>query len=529
MKPRFRIPLLAKMLGWLLLHLLLLALLFGGFVVWQLQIGLDSLLSGSTGERLRTFGEVIARDLRQAGQAGYAQVLAMEAEQRGVELALWRRHEGWMTGSIEPLPEEVKTRLEGAPPPPDSLQGRGRGPGPEFGHRPRRGPGAGPGREPGGMHPPGPPDAEPADPAPSSGHLRARPLFLTRSGGGYWAAVDLPLFEVGSEQPLHGFLVIRSRDLAGAGLFFEIRPWLLGGIAVLGVSVLFWIPFAYGITRYLRRLTRATERIAEGHFDVSLGNRRGDELGRLGRAIERMAGRLDHLVSGQKRFLGDVAHELCAPLARLRTGLGILELRLPEGESGRLESIDEEAAEISTLIEEVLAFSRAAGVGRSIELKSVDLLPVIEHAIGRECPDHQPHVEVQADLRAAGDGRLLERAIANVLRNSARYAGNEAEIRIQARPTPDGRVRLVISDNGPGVAEAEFERLFEPFYRPDAARAREHGGSGLGLAIVRTCVEACQGSVSARRTKGGGLAVEMLLAEAPEPEKQVASAKGSFY
>jgi two-component system sensor histidine kinase CpxA len=216
--------------------------------------------------------------------------------------------------------------------------------------------------------------AEPPPPAIAPEPPTVRPLFLTRSDGGYWAAVDLPLFEAGVEQPFHAFLVVRSDDLAGGGLFFEIRPWLLGGLAVLGVSVLFWIPFAYGITRYLRRLTRATERIAEGHFDVSLGNRRGDELGRLGRAIERMAGRLDHLISGQKRFLGDVAHELCGPLARLRTGLGILEQRLPEGETERLESIDEEAAEMSTLVEEVLAFSRASGIGRSIELTPVEFL-----------------------------------------------------------------------------------------------------------------------------------------------------------
>ena len=81
MKPHLRIPLLAKMLGWLLLHLLVLALLFGGFVAWQLRIGLDSLLSGSTGERLRSFGEVIARDLREAGPEGYERVLDQESEE----------------------------------------------------------------------------------------------------------------------------------------------------------------------------------------------------------------------------------------------------------------------------------------------------------------------------------------------------------------------------------------------------------------------------------------------------------------
>ena len=80
MKPRLRIPLLAKMLGWLLLHLLVLALLFGGFIAWQLRIGLDSLLSGSTGERLRSFGEVIARDLREVGAAGHEVFCAATGE-----------------------------------------------------------------------------------------------------------------------------------------------------------------------------------------------------------------------------------------------------------------------------------------------------------------------------------------------------------------------------------------------------------------------------------------------------------------
>jgi hypothetical protein len=97
MKPRFRIPLLAKMLGWLLLHMLLLTLLFGGFVAWQLRLGLDSLLSGSTGERLRSFGEVIARDLREAGPAAHGLVLDAEAAapRRATGACGGRRKGGW--------------------------------------------------------------------------------------------------------------------------------------------------------------------------------------------------------------------------------------------------------------------------------------------------------------------------------------------------------------------------------------------------------------------------------------------------
>ena len=441
-----------------------------------------------------------------------------------MQLALWRPNQGWMAGEIVPLPEKVRHRLEEIPLPPEQAPGASGGdaaPAREW--VPDRLPGAVPvaGRGP-GCPPHGAPPAPSHRPPPATERPAVRPLFLTRGDGGdgYWAALDLPLFQPVREQPRHGFLVIRSDDLAGGGLFFEIQPWVLGGLAVLVVSVLFWIPFAYGITRYLGRLTRATERIAEGHFDVSLGSRRGDELGRLGRAIERMAGRLDHLVSGQKRFLGDVAHELCGPLARLRTGLGILEQRLPAGEQERL------------------AGDRRGGrrdlrAGRG----SARLLP--RH--GRRAQHRNRGGRTAADRRA----RRRPRVPRSPSRRSTSPAASPPQATAACSnapsptscampsatpaPTPDPRARRPDHRRRPapgdlrqrsrGGPSSELERLFEPFYRPDAARARQHGGSGLGLAIVRTCIEACHGSVSARRAEAGGLVVEILLGSTPTPWK----------
>jgi two-component system sensor histidine kinase CpxA len=223
-----------------------------------------------------------------------------------------------------------------------------------------------------------------------------------------------------------------------------------------------------------------------------------------------MASRLDHLIKGQKRFLGDVAHELCSPLARLRTGLGILETRLPETEQARLSAIEEEARELAELIEEILAFSRASAGMKQVKGNVLALTDLVEETIAREAA--QAHVERVIDpvLLVLADAKLLKRALGNLLRNAIRYAGENATIRIAAI-AQGNQVRLSVSDDGPGVPEDEIEHLFEPFYRPDIARTRESGGAGLGLTIVKSCIEACGGSVFARNIQPSGFCVEIML------------------
>ena len=101
-------------------------------------------------------------------------------------------------------------------------------------------------------------------------------------------------------------------------------------------------------------------------------------------------------------------------------------------------------------------------------------------------------------------------AVANLLRNALSYAGHAGPVLLHGA-TDSGHVLLTVSDHGPGVPEADLNRIFEPFYRPDTARTREAGGTGLGLAIVRTCVDACQGTVSAKNRVPAGLEVTIRL------------------
>jgi two-component system sensor histidine kinase CpxA len=317
--------------------------------------------------------------------------------------------------------------------------------------------------------------------------------------------------EPGVSRPWPLFLLLRSTSLSAGGLFIDFTPWVLAGFGALLFSALLWLPLVHGVTRALSQMTTVTEQIAQGNFEAKVQQHRRDELGRLGQAINSMAGRLSSFVTGQKRFLGDVAHELCSPLARIQVALGILEQRADDKQKAYVDDVREEVQHMSGLIDELLSFSRAGLAGRDIQLQPVQLRPLIETVVQREVGDTtqiEPHIP--ADLRVHGEPQLLSRAIANLLRNAIRYAGTAGPIRLTAE-RENSNVRILVQDDGPGVPEAALERIFDPFYRAEASRSRDTGGIGLGLTIVKTCIEACQGTVQARNRHPRGLEVNVTL------------------
>jgi two-component system sensor histidine kinase CpxA len=197
----------------------------------------------------------------------------------------------------------------------------------------------------------------------------------------------------------------------------------------------------------------------------------------------------------------------------MRTGLSILETKLPESEQQRLVAIEEEATELAELIDEILAFSRSTAGISQIKGKPLCLHDLVTDLLSRE--NHQLSVEISIapELHVVADQKLLERAIGNIIRNTIRYAGASATLQFRAT-VKDAIVTLQIIDNGPGVPDAEITRLFEPFYRPDIARTRETGGVGLGLTIVKSCIVACGGSIIASNAKPQGFAIELTLPSA---------------
>ncbi len=483
MKLALRFPLLAKVLAWLVLHLFILSLAFFGFVRWQLGMGLDSLLSGSAGDRLTAFGDSALAQIIGKAPGQWNEAIQPMAREKQVTAAVFDPREDRLFP--RPIPKNVVKRARESLPPPRSENGR---PPPQEFRTP----------------PPRPRDDEPA-----AAPAKSRPVFLMRGDdGGYWAGVSLQLPPQRGMPGRMVILLLHADRLDGSGMFFDFKPWLWGGIAVLALSLAFWTPFVWSITRYLHHLTLSADKIAAGHFQVSLPARGNDELGNLGRSVESMAARLDQLVTGQKRFLGDAAHELCAPLARIRTALGILETRLAESDSTLLASIEADTNDLASLVDELLAFSRTGN--RQPQPRLIELEPLIREVLARESSSLEIILSVPQGLTVIADPALLGRALGNLVRNAALHAHHRARLQIEASATPD-RVLISVTDDGPGVPANELMKIFEPFHRLDLARSRETGGSGLGLAIVRSAMEACGGEVHASLPDSGGLCVTLSL------------------
>lgn len=489
---KFSFPLCAKILLWFFLNLALLAALAWGFFSLQLHAGFDLLLAGQIGSRMEVISRVLEDELKETPRGEWGPV--MERFNRaydGVEFFLFRPDATQRAGTPVELPLEVQKRFP-------AFRTRLSLPVLKTPTPPRATP------------PPAPPKRPPGEVAVRPSHTKF--MLSTENPLRYWVGVRLYVARNGPMPQEQVVLLAVSETVTGGGLFFEMAPWLKVGAGAVALSILLWLPLVRGMTRSISQITRATQAVAQGNFDVRVDAERRDELGRLGQAINAMAERLAGFVSGQKRFLGDTAHELCSPLARIELALSLLEAKAGPELQPRIADVREEAVEMASLTNEILAFSKASlGAEAKKQLVPVEMAEVVRRAVAREASGRDcVEVEVPEGLQVLADPGLLARAVANLVRNAIRYAGDAGPIvaRAEAR---ENRAVLTVTDSGPGVPEETLARLFDPFYRLDSSRSRETGGFGLGLAIVKTCVETCNGSVVARNVQPTGLQVEITL------------------
>lgn len=501
-----------KVLLWFFMSLILLIVLLAGIFNLDFRLRPDSALIRALGGQGKALGRVILRELYDSDYYEWGSILARFGRAYDLDLVLCQADGRILVGPDRMIPASVTDALrrvekglpqfrQPPPHPPSGLNGR-----------PARGDTAGPGR---------PPSVASRKergrvpfrllPLPPAERLHFTYLLRTSDPTRYWASVPFPFHERPERPPVNLFLLAASRSITGNGLFFNPVPWLFLAGFVLVASILLWIPLVRSITRPIGRITRAAEKIARGDFNVHVDDGRADEIGRLGSAINHMSTQLENLIMGQKRFLGDIAHELASPIARMDLGLSILEQRLKGEDRGRLEDIAEEVRHMSGLINELLSFTRAEISPEKLKPEKVLLEPMV-----REIMDREGAVGVATGSYMDGGisvwavESLLRRAISNIVRNAVLYAGDQGPIEIIAEKAGD-TVLVTVNDRGPGVPEASISRLFEPFYRPQAVRDRKSGGVGLGLAIVKTCVQACKGTVSAKNLKPRGFSVTIAL------------------
>jgi two-component system, OmpR family, sensor histidine kinase CpxA len=468
----------------LALNLVLLTLLVAGFLLQQSQEGMEAVWFTAARERIRSIGRLVEVEFPGKSEAERARLLAGLEAQYHVRFAVYDDTGKIIAGPDLRAPENVILEI-------------------------RRVPAEWPAPTPPGSIPEYRPPARPED----------RAMFLIKDAdhSRYWVGVNTPIVIQKGNPPLRHVLVVITPSLLASPLFVDWSPWAFGLSLALLVTVACWIPLVRRMTRSIDMIRLAAVQIAEGHFDVSVPAEGGDEIAELGRLIGRMASQLSRLVNGQRRFLADVAHELCAPLSRIELSAGILEQRASADNVEQVRRLERDVAHMTALVGDLLSFTK--GATRVPELKPVPLAELVAEVVEQEAAGFgNLTAYIDPSINVLADAEYLRRAVGNVVRNAIRYAGHAGPIQILAERyvslDSGPLVRLSIEDSGPGLPEEELEAVFAPFYRPDTSRTPGTGGVGLGLAIVKGSVEACGGRVLCSNRQPAGLAVEIHLKEA---------------
>ncbi len=264
------------------------------------------------------------------------------------------------------------------------------------------------------------------------------------------------------------------------------------GLSLIGLMVYLLVR---PLEQRLRDLEGAATRIASGGLDTRVPSHGSDSVGRLAAAFNAMAEHLQRSLSIQREMVQAVSHELRTPVARLRFGLEMI--GDAESEAARrkyMDGMDSDIQDLDKLVDEMLTYARLEQGAPALNFQAVDLDGLIDQVITELAP-LRAHVRVERGpaLNALdGSGavveaelRYLHRALQNLVSNAMRHAESRVRVSYQIGRQ---RCRLDVEDDGPGVPETAWERIFSPFLRLDDSRTRASGGHGLGLSIVRRII-----------------------------------------
>ena len=305
----------------------------------------------------------------------------------------------------------------------------------------------------------------------------------------------------------------------------DVRLLVLAFALVISGLLCWWL--ARYVSKPVVRLQSSARSLAAGNLEARAGedfSRRRDELGVLARDFDTMADHVRNLVASKEALLRGMSHELRSPLARLRVALGLAR-RDGADLTRQFDRIELEAERLDALIGQMLQFSQLRAAEPTLPRTPIDLTSLLNEVVEDarlEASAANKFVEwvPGAAVLIEGDHDLMRSAIENVLRNAVRFT-TEGTAVVVSLARDHANVRIVIEDRGPGVPEAELQRIFEPFYRVAESRDRDSGGTGLGLAITGRIIPLYGGDVAASNRTGGGLSVAMRLPLLKSAEAEV--------
>lgn len=318
------------------------------------------------------------------------------------------------------------------------------------------------------------------------------------------------------ESVLHGFKLTLVVFAAVAAIL------LLGAVALTNLYLTRHL-FRH-ISRPLDTLTEGVARIRDGDLDTPIAYTEPDEFKAACDAVDEMAARLKASLEQQQaarqqkqELIAGMSHDLKSPLTAIRAYTeGLLE-GVAQDEATRqryLQTIYAKEADMETLVNRLFAFAKMDVSQYPVHTEplalAAELDAITEEQAGMVITVDVPAMTVQADRE------LLRRVAVNLLDNSRKYGGREdVQVRITAEKS-GGMAAIAFTDNGTGVPPEQLPRLFDVFYRGDAARTTPGSGSGIGLAVVKKACDEMHGTVRAENAENGGLRVIVTLPLAKE-------------
>jgi two-component system sensor histidine kinase BaeS len=293
----------------------------------------------------------------------------------------------------------------------------------------------------------------------------------------------------------------------------QIR-WI--SFVVIVTSGLFAILLSGAIVRPLRKISSALRSMATGNYQTHAQHSSKDELGQLAKDVNHLALTLSENQKSRSQWVTDIAHELRTPIAVLLADIESVQDGIRKVNEDWLKSMHWQANRIGRLVNDLNELSISEAGALQYRFDFIDVKEFLTSSL-----EQYQHQLTQANIQLAlelpthsvvcqADEQRCEQLISNLMQNTLRYTDNPGQLHIKLS-MESNRIVLLWSDSGPGVNDNELGKLFDRLYRVDGSRNRETGGSGLGLAIVKNIVTAHKGSVEAKQSSLGGVAIEITL------------------
>lgn len=338
-----------------------------------------------------------------------------------------------------------------------------------------------------------------------------------------FASIDTLIRPVRVQGRTVGYLQIAAPsraedDLAVAFLMDQQERLTLLGLLSIAAMAAVALLLAARFRRPISQLVAGTRQLEAGAFHVRLDTARGDELGELALAFNRLAERLQAMRYEQRRWVADTSHELRTPLAVLQAQIEALADGVRPATPEHVQLMSRQTRALVRLVDDLHVLARADAGRLELHRQSCALWPLVEEVVrafaGRF---HDAGLDVAIVLAPArsevsADANRLRQVIDNLLENSVRHTDRGGRVEVGGG-IEAGELHLCIEDSSPGVPAESLARLGERFYRVDASRTRPlgAGGSGLGLALCRQIVEAHDGRLEFADSPLGGVRVRVAL------------------